>query len=454
MTSKRKLAVTGYRGVWGESLNEQIAFEYIRAFAKFIKSKGGKKILIGRDTRASGANILACAQEAFKKEGVEMVHAGIMPTPSILLLVRKLNLDGGLMITASHNPIQYNGIKFIVKGGRMINEGEVLEIESFRGGMSDEDKTPALSEQAEVNVDNSEFRKIHLDEILKHIDIPKIREKKFKVALDSINGTGSVITQELLKELGCEVYIINEVQDGNFAHIPEPLPENLGQIATEVLERKADIGFAQDPDADRLVVVNEKGVVISEEYTLVFVVKNILNKEKGTVVVNIQTSRMNEELAKKYNQPLLYAKVGEGNLIETMSKVNAIVGGEGGGGAIYPKINTARDSLVGIALILELLATENKKVSEIVEGLPIYVSKKAKIPLLEDVSIVYKKLKERFNDATLDESDGVCFSWEDGAWISIRPSTTEPLIRIIGEAKTAERIESILEQVKLTLNDK
>ncbi len=454
MTSKRKLAVTGYRGVWGESLNEQIAFEYIRSFARFIKSKGGKKILIGKDTRASGEKILACAQEAFKKEGVEIVHAGVVPTPSILLLVRKLGLDGGVMITASHNPIQYNGIKFIVKGGRMINEGEVVEIENFRGTMSDAEKIPELSEKAEINIDNSNFRRMHIDEILKAVNVEKIKEKKFKVALDSINGTGVIITQELLKELGCEVHIINETQDGNFAHIPEPLPENLGQIATKVSEVKADIGFAQDPDADRLVVVDEKGTVINEEYTLVFVVKNILNKEKGTVVVNIQTSRMNEELAKEYGQPLLYSKVGEGNLIETMSRVNAIVGGEGGGGAIYPKINTARDSLVGIALILELLATENKKVSEIVESLPRYVSRKAKIPLLEDVATVYRKLKERFADAILDESDGVCFSWTDSAWISVRPSTTEPLIRIIGEAKTPERIESVLEQVKLTLNDK
>ncbi|MDP2788995.1 MAG: phosphoglucosamine mutase [bacterium] len=452
MEIKPKLQVTGYRGIWGESLNEQIAFEYIRSFAKWIRSLGGRKVLIGRDTRPSGVNIFSIARKAFIIEGIEVTDIGIIPTPSTLLLVKKLKTDGGVMITASHNPIEYNGIKFVVQGGRLTNKDEVAMIEKFRATLSEKERIPSHVEIENEKVDNQEFRKIHINEVIKNIDASLIRKNKFRVVLDPVNGAGSIITQELLKELGCEVNAINEKQTGAFAHPPEPLAQNLGQIENAVSVHKADVGFAQDPDADRLVVIDEKGVVVSEEHTLVLVIKNVLAKTPGDIVINIASSRMSEDIAKGYGKKTFKTKIGEANVVAKMLEVNAPVGGEGGGGAIYPKINTSRDSLVCIGLILELMARENKKISEIVDDLPKYYMKKDKIPAREDANLLYDKLKKQFPDAKIDELDGVRFDWPDSSWLNVRSSITEPIIRIFGEAKTEARVNSLFEQVKLTLN--
>lgn len=454
MEPKPKLAVTGYRGIWGKTLNEQIAFEYVRSYARMIaEAKGGaKKVLIGRDTRASGHSILQSATEAFKSENIEIINAGILPTPSVLLLVKELDLDGGIMITASHNPIEYNGIKFVMKGGRLTNKDEVSVMEGHRATLTESEKIPSGMELAREEIDNSTYRKMHIDEVVKNIDADLIRSKKFKVTLDPVNGAGSVITQELLKDLGCEVSVINEVQDGNFAHPPEPLAENLAQISTAVKENKSDIGFAQDPDADRLVVVDELGTIISEEHTPVLAIKSVLSKTPSDIVINIASSSMSEDVASSFGMKTFRSKVGEANVVEKMQEVHALIGGEGGGGAIYPKINTSRDSLVGIALTLELMAKEGKKISEIVDSLPKYFMKKDKIPVTENPSVLYEKLKKQFADATLNELDGVRFDWPDHSWLQVRASITEPIIRIFGEAKTPERIDSLFDSVRLTLN--
>lgn len=455
MTPKPKLQVTGYRGVWGETLNEQIAFEYIRSFARFIKSRGGNKVLIGRDTRPSGPNIFAVAEEAFQKEGIATTNIGILPTPSTLLLTRKLGADGGIMITASHNPPQYNGIKFVMPMGRMTNANEVEEIENFRKELKDEEKIPTKLETPEgINIDNSDFRKIHIDEVLKNVNVELIRSKKFKVTLDAINGTGAFIGPELLEALGCDVKVINAEQTGAFAHMPEPLPENLSQIAEAVKKNGSDIGFAQDPDADRLVVINEKGELISEEFTMTLGMKNVLSRTPGPVVMAISGSRVNIDIASEYGQKVFTTKQGEANVIAKILEINAPIGGEGGGGLIYPKINYSRDSLVGMGLILDLLAQENKKISEIITTFPKYYMKKDKFPISEDVNSIFEKLRNKFNDAKVDESDGLRFDWEDASWFGIRASNTEPIVRITGEAKTKERVEEIFEEVRLTLEGK
>lgn len=449
-----KLQVTGYRGIWGESLNEQIAFEYARAFAKFIRSKGGKKVLVGRDARPSGPQIFGSVLEAFEKENIEVVNAGIIPTPSIMLLVKKLEFDGGVMITASHNPKEYNGIKFIVPGGRVTNAEEVLAVENFRTQLTAEDKVPSRKNIRVEQIDNAEFRKIHIEEIIKHVDVNLIKNKKFKVSLDVINGAGAVIAPELLEKLGCEVTLINKAQDGTFAHTPEPLAENLNQIMDATLKNKSDIGFALDPDADRLATVDENGKYITEEHTLVLIVKNVLAKDPGDIVINIASSRMNEDVAREHGRKTFRAKVGEANVVSKMLEVKAPIGGEGGGGGIYPKINTSRDGLVCMALILELLAREDKKISEIVANLPKYFMRKEKIPIHDNVQSIYDDLKKAFSDAEVNEIDGVRFDWPDLSWVGVRVSITEPIIRIIGEAKTSERLDAIFNAVKLTLKDK
>ena len=461
MQTKIKLSVTGYRAIWGVDLNEQIAFEYCRAYAKLVRQNGGKKVLIGRDARTSGPNIFASAKQAFEAEGIEVSYAGILPTPTMLLLVKKLNFDGGVMITASHNPIEYNGVKFIVPGGRLTNASETKQIQTFYENLTadetilnKEEIEKVLAQKLETTTDNKEYRKIHIDEILKNIDVELIKSKHFKVALDPVNSGGSVITQELLKELGCSVHVINGEMTGLFAHRPEPLPENLDQIAKATLESASDIGFAQDPDADRLIVVNEKGTVISEEKTLVLAIKNILAKEKGDIVINLSTSRMGQDVAEALGRKVYRTKIGEANVVEKMLEIGAPIGGEGSSGAIYPKINTARDSLVGISLVLELLAREDKKISEISDELPKYFMKKDQWPIGEDLQKIYLNLKNHFKEAVMNEEDGLRLDFPDLSWVHLRPSNTEPLIRLFGEAKTAERIESLFQEVKLTFNTK
>lgn len=454
MNQKPKLWVSGYRAIWGKDLDEQIAYVYARAYAKYIKEQGGKKILVGRDARTSGPIILSSITKAFQAEGIVVDYAGILPTPTMLLLVKKLNYVGGIMITASHNPIEYNGIKFIVSGGRLTNAEEIVKVQKFYDELTDEEKTLQGETLPEPTKDNKEYRKIHIDEILKNINADLIRSHHFKVALDPINSGGSIITQEMLKELGCTVHVINDEMTGLFAHKPEPLPENLTETAEFVKNASVDIGFVQDPDADRLIVINEKGVVVSEEATLVLAIKNILSKEPGDIVVNLSTSRMGEDLAMAAGRKVYRTKIGESNVVEKLLETNSPIGGEGSSGAIYPKINTARDSLVGIALVLELLARENKKISEIVESLPKYFLKKENIHYAGDLPSVYKELKDKFVDAVVNEMDGIKFDFKDLSWIHVRPSNTEPLVRIFGEAKTVERIEALFGEVRLTLNNK
>jgi phosphomannomutase len=428
MEQKPKLSVTGYRAIWGTDLTEQIAYEYSRAYAKYCKSKGAQKILVGRDARQSGPIILSSITKAFLAENIEVEYAGILPTPSMLLLVKKLNFDGGVMITASHNPIEYNGIKFIVPGGRLTNAEETAQIKNFYDGLTEEEKIIRGETLPEPNKDNKEYRKIHIDEILKNID-------------------ADIITQELLHRLDCEVQVTNGEMTGLFAHRPEPLPENLVETASFVKNANVDIGFVQDPDADRLLVINEHGEIIGEEKTLVLCIKNVLQKEPGDIVINLSTSSMSEIIANEMGRKTYRAKIGEANVVQKILEVQAPIGGEGSSGAIYPKVNTARDSLVGIALILELLARENKKISEISDSLPKFFMKKEVIHWDGDLLNLYNKLKEKWAKEKVNEEDGVRFDFEDSSWIHIRPSNTEPVLKIFGESKSEERLNTLFLEV-------
>jgi len=456
MLIKPKLTVSGYRAIWNKDLNESIVFEYTLAFAKMIKKYGDKnknKILVGRDARKTGMTILSAVEDALKKEGLEVEYVGIIPTPSVLLLVKKLSALGGIIITASHNPKEYNGLKFVMDTGLFTIQKEVNEIEEIRKNLTDEEKKYEKDTKEELQeIDNKRFREIHISEILKHINVNLIKSKKFKVALDPINSAGSLITQEFLKELGCEVSVINGKLNGEFAHEPEPILKNLSQICEAVSKNNSDIGFAQDPDADRLVVIDEHGVFLSEEYTLALAVKNVLSKNKSDVVVNMSTSRMCEDIANTYERKTYKTKIGEANVMEKMMQIGSIIGGEGNGGVIYTKVHFSRDSLTGIGLILELMATENKSISEIIKEIEPYIMKKDKIIFSGNLETLYWKLKNEFHDASINTEDGVRFDWPDFSWIHIRPSNTEPIIRIIGEAKNEKRINLIFDKTKSLVN--
>ena len=460
---KRKLNVSGYRGIWGESLTKEITENFVKAFGTLIKetslSSETPTILIGRDGRESGPEIKKIIITTLENLGIKAIDGDIMPTPTVLFSVRKHKYDGGIIITASHNPIEYNGLKFVNKEGFFATKEEIEKINRLYENINSTEKTESaqnsssileVSEKTEIKA--PDFPKEHVDAIVAKINTEKIKEKKFKVAVDMINASACVMNSYLFEQLGVELIPINNIPNGKFAHKPEPLKENLEEVGKIVKQSGADLGFAHDPDADRLVMINEFGEVVLEEYTLAFGVENILSKNPNqNIVINLSTSRMSEDIAEKYNSKCFRAKVGEANVVEEMQKKNAIIGGEGNGGTIFPTINFCRDSFVSIALILELLAERNQTVTECINSLPKYFIKKDKMPANRDLNEMFTKLKEHFPDAKTNEEDGLYLSFPDKSWVHLRASNTEPIIRLIGEAATEERIVSLFNDIKLTL---
>jgi phosphomannomutase len=297
------------------------------------------------------------------------------------------------------------------------------------------------------------FTKEHADQILEHVNVKAIRAQKFKVAVDMINASACVMDPYLFEQLGVELISINNIPNGKFSHKPEPLKINLEELEQLVKNSNAHVGFAHDPDADRLVIVNEKGEVISEEYSLALGVENILSKNPSrNIVMNLSTSQMSVDIAKKYGSKTFRTKIGEGYVVDEILKHNAIIGGEGNGGVIYPTINTVRDSFTTLSLVLEILAERKQTVSECIETLPKYYMKKEKYNIGNNLNEIYQKLKDNFKEAEMDEQDGLRLDFSDSSWIHIRPSNTEPIIRIFGEAKTEEKINSLFNEVKSILN--
>ena len=472
MQNQPKLTVSGYRGIWGESLNTEIVQDFTKAFIKFTQESFNKNptILIGRDGRESGPEIKKIIIEVFNNLKVDFVDGDILPTPTVLFAVNKHKYDGAIKITASHNPIEYNGLKFVTNKALFTNEEEVEKIKNNYGKEQSDRKLVVLGKLAQadepsrenfqqkiIRVDENNkqredfsfLKKEHVDQIIANINIEKIRSRKFKVAVDMINASACVVDPYLFEQLGAELIPLNNIPNGIFAHKPEPLKENLSEIEQLVKTSGADIGFAHDPDADRLVVINENGNVVGEEYTLALGVEAILSKNhKNKVVINMSTSQMNKDIAEKYDGICIRTKVGEANVVNGIIENKAIIGGEGGGGIIYPAINMARDSFVSLAVILELLAERNQTISECIETLPKYEVRKDKMPIEGDLQEKYSKMKNHFVDAKVNELDGLRLDFSDSSWIHLRPSNTEPIIRMIGEAKTKERIDSLFKETK------
>lgn len=474
MQNKQRINVSGYRGIWGDTLDKDVVILYTRAFVRFLKTKKDKPvILIGRDGRESGPEIRDIILNELENLGVEGVNGEILPTPTVLFSVRNHKYTGGIIITASHNPIEYNGIKFVNDKGLFTINEEVNEINKYYEEEIEKYKKeihPLLSEEGAGGSDKlinhhlapvgtppqkggeestPNFLKEHADKILSNVNVGAIRAKKFKVVADMINASACVMDPYLFEKLGVEFIPINNIPNGIFGHRPEPLRENLLKTEKIAKESGADIGFVHDPDADRLVVINDKGEVISEENSIALAIENILSKNPGrSIAVNLSTSKRTADIAKKYESECFLSKIGEGFVVDKMISQNAIIGGEGNGGIIYPTINTARDSFAGIALILELLSERNKTISELVNEIPQYIIKKDKWPVGGNLNEMYVKLKEKFTDAKIDEQDGIRFDFADNSWLHLRPSNTEPIIRLFGEAKTKERIEELFEEAK------
>ncbi len=454
MQIKQRINVSGYRGIWGDTLSKEVVILYTRAFVSFLKEKNpNPKILIGRDGRESGPEIKEIILNELKNLGIEGVDGDILPTPTVLFSIRKHGYAGGIIITASHNPIEYNGLKFINDKALFTISEEVDTINKYfeieMGKYENEEKSQFINFKPS-NEAIPNFPKEHADKILENINVEAIKAKKFKVVADMINASACVMDKYLFEQLGVELIPINNIPNGKFGHRPEPLRENLLETEKIAKENNVNVGFVHDPDADRLVVINEHGEVISEEFSIALAIENVLSKNPGKpIVLNLSTSQRGADIAKKYGSACYRTKIGEGFVVEGMLKHNAIIGGEGNGGIIYPTINTVRDSFTGIALILELMAERNKTISELVSDVPQYFIKKDKwsitgLNLLE----IYIKLKSIFSNAKYDEQDGIRFDFEDESWIHLRPSNTEPIIRLFGEAKTQEKIDQLFEEAK------
>lgn len=448
-TDDLKITVSGVRGIVNGSLSETLVKEFSRVFADYIgppRRTGRKKILIGRDTRQSGQAYKDAIVSALLPLGCEVVDLGVCPTPTVLLMVRELKANGGIIITASHNPARWNGLKFASDKGIFLSEKQINEVITNY-------KNKAAVKQGKTGKKTSLSSAIetHLEKVVNYLDIKAIKKKKFKVAIDPCNGTGAIITPLLLNELGCFQEAINMAPDGNFAHNPEPSLQNLSGLCSLVKSKCADIGFAQDPDADRLAIVDNNGECLSEEYTLALAADYVLSRQKGNVVVNMSTSRVIDDIAHKYNVKLFRSKVGEANVVEKMIREKAIFGGEGNGGVIFPEINFARDSIAGIGLILAYMAQTGKTISELIQALPQYKILKTKIEMpSEKIPAFLEKIRKNYSGENLDLGDGIKINYPF-SWVHVRPSNTEPIVRIISEARTREEAQKLIEEVTKTV---
>jgi phosphomannomutase len=446
------VSISGIRGVVGETLTPETIVKYASAYAEFCNHG---HIIVGRDGRITGKNVLDIVVSTLCQMGCNVTDVGICPTPTVALAVEKLKAAGGISITASHNPMMWNGLKFFAPTGLFLDADENRK---FWDIAEQSAKYVPWDKQGRFTLDEK-FLDEHIHQVLSisYIDAGKIRARKFKVVLDCVNSAGGIIVPRLLEKLGCQVTPLHCEVTGIFGHTPEPIPENLTALCAKVREVKADIGIAVDPDVDRLVLINEKGEPFVEEYTIAMCVKFVLGKnispsfishpESLKVVVNLSTTRAVEDIAKQYNAITLRTPVGEMNVAKKMKEVGAIIGGEGSGGVILPKVHLGRDALVGIGLVLQYLMEFGGTMSELKAALPQYLITKGKIELgTLHADAILKRLQEKFSSAgSINTNDGLKIDFPE-AWVHLRKSNTEPIIRIIAEAHTKAEADDLVKK--------
>ena len=436
-----KISISGVRGVIGESLTPILLTRFAQAFGTYV---GGRTIVLGRDPRTSGEMVKQAVIAGLLSSGCRILDIGMCPVPTIQLLVRRHRAHGGIAITASHNPAEWNALKFIGPSGFFLNSGQARELlDIYHQGEYTKVGGAEMREVAEVPAATD----LHIQEIIEALGHLPARAKKLRVVLDACNGAGSLAGPKLLEALGTEVIPINVSPDGSFPRPAEPLAENLGALCAAVKAEKADVGFAQDMDADRLAIVCEQGTAIGEEYTLLLATLYVLGKTPGPVVANLSGTGALAEVARRFGCSLSLSKIGEVNVTEEMQKQNAVIGGEGNGGVIYPPLNFARDSLVGMALILHLLAETGETISELVNSLPQFTMIKEKMVCPSDkISAVLKMIRNEYSAYSMDLRDGVKVSLPEG-WFLVRGSNTEPIVRVIAEAESEAEAKKIFTKV-------
>jgi len=444
-------SISGIRGIVGDGLDPETIVKFTSAFAEFVGS--GKstdattavgKVVVGRDARITGEMVNQIVAGTLLAKGIDVVDIGICPTPTVQFNVKKSKASGGIAISASHNPNQWNALKLLNKTGQFLSPDEFSKMQSFLN--QSEHKYKSWDRIGKLTHYKQGIQN-HVDAILDLgiIYLDEIRKRKFNVVLDCVNGAGGYVLPEFLKDFGCEIIEMNCEKTGIFPRLPEPLPENLIETMKKVKETKADLGIVVDPDVDRLVLITDKGEPFSEENTIVQIVQFVLSRRKGNVVVNLSTTRGVDDVASKFGCPVLRSPVGEANVVKKMKEVDAIVGGEGSGGVIFPELHYGRDALVGIALTLQHLTDFGKSLSELKNELPKYFISKKKIKITSNPDIIIQNLRKQFSNQKLNTDDGLRIDFDDH-WVHFRKSNTEPIIRIIVEAKNESEAISLSEE--------
>ena len=453
-------SISGIRGTIGGAVGENLTpidiVKFTIAYTRFIAGKNEAKrlrIVVGRDARISGEMVNDIIEGTLLGCGADVINVGLCTTPGTEMAVITHKADGGIIITASHNPKQWNALKLLNEKGEFLNDQEGKQV-------------LALAEQEDFdfpNVDSigkvilrEDFNPTHIEQVLslKMVDVEKVKSRHFKVVVDAVNSIGGVVIPALLRKLGCEVVELNCEPNGHFAHNPEPLPQNLTEISEVIVREGADLGVVVDPDVDRLALVNEDGTMFGEEYTLVAVADYILSRTKGNTCSNLSSSRALSDVTVARGGEYAASAVGEVNVVAKMKEIGAVIGGEGNGGVIYPELHYGRDALVGVALFLTYLAEQGCSMTELRKRYPAYYASKNKIELTPaiDVDKVLSTIKERYANERVNDIDGVKIDFAEH-WVHLRKSNTEPIIRIYTEAKSQEFADKVAQQFIAEIKD-
>ena len=447
-------SISGIRGTIGGKVDENLTpldvVKFTSAFGTWLQNNKNKKdltLVVGRDARISGSMVNSLVTATLQGLGIHVVDLGLSTTPTVEVMVPELKADGGIILTASHNPKEWNALKLLNEKGEFItgeNGAEVLALAE-----SQDFDYAQVDDLGKYETRDDGFD-IHIQKILDlpMVDAEAIKAKKFKVVVDAVNSTGGIAIPQLLKHFGCEVVKLYCEPNGHFPHNPEPLKEHLGDICKLMKTEKADVGIVVDPDVDRLALVDENGELFGEEYTLVAVADYLLRHQKGAAISNLSSSRALRDVARNLGSEYFASAVGEVNVVTLMKEKNAVIGGEGNGGIIYPELHYGRDSLVGVALFLTHLAKENKTVSELRATYPSYFMGKKKIELTPDIDVdsLLTKMEKEYQTEDISTVDGLKIDFENN-WVHLRKSNTEPIIRIYTEAFSQEEADQLGDQM-------
>ena len=446
-------SISGIRGTIGGKVDENLtpidAVKFAAAYGSWLKGQVGKehvKVVIGRDARISGEMIQNLVQYTLIGLGIDVVNIGLSTTPTVEVAVPMEKADGGIILTASHNPKEWNALKLLNNKGEFVSDQDGKAILKIA---QENDFSFATVDHLGKLTHNDRYIDLHIEEVLALplVTPEAIQKKKFRVVVDAVNSSGGIAIPRLLERLGVEVVKLYCEPNGHFPHNPEPLKEHLGDICKKVVEEKADFGIVVDPDVDRLAFITDKGEMFGEEYTLVACADYVLGKAKGNVVSNLSSSRALRDIAQKYGVTYSAAAVGEVNVVTEMKRVEAIIGGEGNGGIIYPELHYGRDALVGVALFLSLLAERGGSVQQLRESYPAYFMSKNKIQLTEQINPdqILKAMEQKYAHEQTTTIDGLKIDFAD-SWVHLRKSNTEPIIRIYTEAKSQKEADALAQR--------